>query len=124
MIEWEKIPRFEIVGDDDTWNTFICISSGRASFEGIEIIFEEGWITDIASVPWWARSFIPQIGPHSPAALVHDKLLNMGIKREIARQAMVSQLERSPKVNNFQKWLMETMVAIYDLYVKIRYDQD
>lgn len=119
MIKWEKIPRFEIIGDDDMWNTFKCVSDGKAFFNDIEIVFEIGWKTDIASVPWWGRSFLAQIGPHSPAALIHDKLLEMGVERDLARRAMEEQLKMSPKVIKIHRKLMIWGVAFYDLWSKI-----
>ncbi|MEO0427431.1 MAG: DUF1353 domain-containing protein [Pseudomonadota bacterium] len=42
--------------------------------EAREITVPEGMVTDLASVPWWARWFAGQVGPHLEAAIVHDHL--------------------------------------------------
>ena len=46
---------------------------------GIEIIVPAGFVTDFASVPRPFWSFIPKMGRHSPAALLHDYLYSMHV---------------------------------------------
>lgn len=40
------------------------------------IIVPAGYVTDFASVPWWAAWLIPVIGEHAKAAVLHDYLLD------------------------------------------------
>ena len=39
-----------------------------------EIVVPEGFITDLASVPWFARWYVSRDGNHTRAAVVHDYL--------------------------------------------------
>ena len=41
---------------------------------GYEIVIPQGFVTDFASVPLAAQSVLPQLGPHSMAAVLHDYL--------------------------------------------------
>lgn len=38
------------------------------------IVVPRGMTTDLASIPWWARSIIGRVGPHLEACIVHDWL--------------------------------------------------
>ncbi len=38
------------------------------------IVVPKGMTTDMASVPWWARSIIGRVGSHLEACIVHDWL--------------------------------------------------
>lgn len=39
-----------------------------------------GYLTDFASIPWFARAFIPVMGRHAKAAVVHDYLIDQGFR--------------------------------------------
>ena len=39
-----------------------------------EIVVPEGFVTDLASVPWFARWYVSRDGNHTRAAVVHDYL--------------------------------------------------
>ena len=45
---------------------------------GITVVVPEGFVTDLCSVPSWARSFIPMSGKVAKPALLHDWLLTLG----------------------------------------------
>lgn len=49
---------------------------------GDRIVVPVGYVTDFASVPWFARAFIPTMGKHAKAAVLHDFLIDEG-KRSI-----------------------------------------
>lgn len=120
-MNWINIPRFELLRNDDMWNMFECIEEGWAVYTDshkcvISLRFEVGWKTDISSTPSWARSFLSQTGPHSPAALVHDKALEMGLSRKIARNILKDQLKYLDKMSKFKKMLMITGITLYDFY--------
>ena len=117
-IIWVDIPRFEIISNDGMWNRFRCIQEGAVSYlfnegEGL-VVFPVGWTTDFSSVPWWGRIFLPQLGPHSPAALLHDRALDLGWSRKRARRLMVTQLCVLHKVSVFRKWAMHLGVFAFD----------
>lgn len=38
------------------------------------IVIPEGFVTDYASIPWWARWAFPKMGRHRIAAVLHDYL--------------------------------------------------
>ena len=44
----------------------------------VEIAVPAGFVSDFASVPWWARWLLPADGPWTPAAVVHDYLCVLG----------------------------------------------
>lgn len=47
------------------------------SVKTVEFTVPAGFVTDFASVPWFARTFIPIMGRHAKAAVLHDYLLEL-----------------------------------------------
>lgn len=41
-----------------------------------------GFISDFASIPQWAQSFISKMGPYTKAAIIHDYLLEIAYKNK------------------------------------------
>lgn len=67
ITEWDvTIEKFIV------YKPFVCIWK-RPFVPILEFEIEEGFETDFASIPWWARSFVPVIGRHIQPAIVHDK---------------------------------------------------
>ena len=108
MLDWSTTPDFKLVPRGVFWDRFKCIKAGVLTWRYVDrrapdvvqeriIIFELGWITDIASSPWWARPLVPQVGWHSPAAAAHDRALEMGWPARLARQLMIEVLKSLPK---------------------------
>lgn len=66
ITEWDVTTEKFIV-----YKSFVCIweRPGKPVFE-FEI--EEDFATDFASIPRWARSFVPVIGKHIQPAITHD----------------------------------------------------
>lgn len=48
-----------------------CSLNGESDYE---ITVPRGLITDLASVPWFARWLVSRVGPHLEAAIIHDYL--------------------------------------------------
>jgi hypothetical protein len=48
--------------------------------EGRVIVVPIGFHTDFATVPWWAKPWLPAIGKYMYAAAIHDYLLWLGFK--------------------------------------------
>lgn len=67
ITEWDALIEKFIV-----YKPFVCIWKRELS-PTFEIEVEEGFETDFASIPGWARSFVPVIGKHIQPAIVHDK---------------------------------------------------
>lgn len=79
--------------------------------------------TDFASVPWWARWFIPKIGRHAEAAVMHDALYCQGVVYEDpgrTQERRVSKVEADllfrsamevAEVGGFQRWVAYAAVA-------------
>lgn len=59
------------IGKFIVYKSFVCVWH-RALMKDIEIEIEEGFKTDFASIPRWARSIVPVIGKHIQPAVVHD----------------------------------------------------
>lgn len=108
---------FRLVNDGH-YRTVECIHAGRAEFgDGTMVDFPLGWGTDITSTPWFLHSLIPQLGPHAPAAILHDRLLDLGVPRKIARRWMRRQLQQLPLVNPWRKFGMIAGVWCFDTFV-------
>lgn len=119
-IEWIEIPQFKVLENDGNWNIFETILPGSVFVNDILVIFPKGWITDFTSSPVWARGLVSQLGPHSPAALLHDRLLVLGYERKFARSVMKKQLELLPKVNKLTAFWMYFGVFGYDCMLSLR----
>jgi Protein of unknown function (DUF1353) len=117
-ITWKKIPTFQLI-NDETYHTFICVGDGLVVLGDVELDFPIGWTTDITSTPQCFAGFISQIGPHSPAAIIHDRLLEK-FPREYARKWMYIQLKELRKVSPISRWLMYLGVWFWDnIYLKL-----
>lgn len=67
ITEWDAS-----IGKFIVYKPFVCY--WKHEFKPVfEIEIEEGFETDFASIPRWARSFVPVIGRHIQPAIVHDK---------------------------------------------------
>lgn len=58
----QRRARFELL----TARAFWCARIGRT------VIVPKGFVTDFASVPWFAWPLLPPLGSYAPAALLHD----------------------------------------------------
>jgi hypothetical protein len=114
MIDWIREPRFELI-NGGSYNRFICTSYGIVRIDNKDILIPTGWRTDMTSVPAWGRGFVPQLGAHAPAVLVHDRLLDLGYPRKEARRNMIEQLDLLPRVKWWRKWLLINGVRLYDM---------
>lgn len=101
---------------DGQFNRHVCIEAALVTLDGEEIHFPVGWITDFASVPWYAQSILPQIGPHGPAALIHDRLLDLDWERDLARFWLQEQLKELDDVHPARKFVMPKGVWLWDLF--------
>ena len=48
---------------------------------GDRVTGPQGYNTDLASIPWFARAFVPLAGPCAKPALIHDWMLDQGDPR-------------------------------------------
>ncbi len=66
VTEWDaEIGKFIV------YRSFVCVWS-RPLLPPVKIEVAEGFKTDFASIPRWARSIVPVIGKHIQPAIVHD----------------------------------------------------
>lgn len=119
-IRWVAKPVFELIENEGNWDKFITVREGIVVVNDEIIRFPIGWVTDITSSPLWARGFVGQLGPHSPAALIHDRLLETGHSRKYSRQVMKKQLDLLEKVGKLTKWWMFCGVWVYDVFSKTK----
>ena len=54
----------------------------------------EGFVSDLASFPWFLRWYYPPDGPWAPAAVVHDWLYYMGVDRRLADVLFLLRMEQ------------------------------
>lgn len=118
-VSWIDHPEFKLVANGGQWNKFMCISPGVAMIDDYEVYFPVGWETDFTSSPSWARSLVAQLGTHAPAVILHDRLLDMGASRRIARSWMSLQLKELALVSNAKRWRIVSAVWLYDQKLKI-----
>ncbi len=62
--------RFEWIHDHALWRVLEPIVYTGEPGRRFEIAAD--FVTDFASIPQWAQSFVPKIASHLPAAVVHD----------------------------------------------------
>lgn len=117
-VVWLERPEFELIQDDHRFNKFRCFVPGRAKLsDGRVVEFEIGWVTDVTSAPTIMAIVLAQLGPHAPAALLHDKLLELGLPRKYARRWMKVQLSQLDNVKKWRKHAMYYGVYFYDVVV-------
>lgn len=114
FISWVVEPKFRVV-HDGLYNRFSCVEAGRISLGGELIDFDFGWTTDFTTGNWFTFIFVPQLGPHVPAALIHDLLLDLGRPRAEARKWMRTQLRLLENVPWWRRILMPLGIRVYDL---------
>lgn len=115
---WHSVPVFVVIANGGKWNKFECVKSGHCtSASGQDLHFKIGWVMDGASVPSFARSFVHQLGPHLPAVIIHDIMLNRGFRRNLARYDLISQLKELPRVNWFTLQLFRAFITMFDFYL-------
>lgn len=114
MITWLAEPDCRLIKGDGHWNTFRCVTPGAVMLDDVVVEFPLGWVTDATSSPVWARSLLPQLGAHVPAALLHDRLLDLGWPRATARYWMNEQLRELTLVSRARRWRMVSGVWLYD----------
>lgn len=83
-----------------------------------EFEIEEGFHTDFASIPRWARSFVPVIGRHIQAAITHDKTYE-AIIRSLAGNAM-TKLEADELFFEGMEYLNVNLVRRNIMYRSVR----
>lgn len=92
---------------------------GEADWGGYKVVIPVGWDTDLATVPNILQWLVPRDGSHGYAAMVHDRLLESGYKRSIARKWMREALRHDHKQISW--WRIKAMyggVWFYDLWDK------
>ena len=111
-ITWVAEPEFRLVNEDQMYSTFECVKRGEVELSnGVTVVFELDWRTDVTSTPGWLRGALPQLGPQ---ALLHDRLLEAGMSRHTARKWMLRQLELLPNVSRLRRHIMHAGVWIGD----------
>jgi hypothetical protein len=69
------------------------------------------FVSDLASVPWFARWLVPRAGRHNRAAVIHDWLFHLRELRqlEISRwevDSIMNQAMKADKVRPTRRWLI------------------
>ena len=77
---------------------------------GDTITVPAGYNTDLCSVPWFARAFIPLAGKLAKPALVHDWLLEQG---EARAHDVFDEALGVMRVKPTTRWLLVKSVKLY-----------
>lgn len=86
--------KLEDLGDGRRWRTLeeVCYEVG-APGSGWAITVPAGFVTDLASSPWWTWWFMPPSGRYNRAAVVHDWLCEQtNISRPVADAIWIEML--------------------------------
>lgn len=69
-----------------------------------------GYNTDLCSIPFFARPFIPLAGPYAKPALIHDWMVDMGDPRahDVFDEAL-----RVAGIDPVRRWILATSVRFY-----------
>ncbi len=95
-----------------TRRIWIVEESFHALWGDTLVVVEQGFETDLASVPRLFRSLIPQVGRHIQAAIVHDKIYRTtghGITRKQADDMFLDGME-TRGVGWLRRWTIYTAV--------------
>lgn len=78
---------------------------------GITVTVPEGYVTDLCSVPWFARPFLPLSGKVAKPALLHDWLLELGDDDRAAK--VFDEALRVADVKPATRWLLVRAVRFW-----------
>lgn len=123
-VRWVKAPVFKTIPNGGRYNRNECICSGEVVLTPengtqVKVDFPLGWQTDFTTRPRWARLLIDQTGPHIPAIIIHDRLLETH-SRDFARKAMAAQLKALVLVPKWQRRAAVFGVFLNDQLIKYR----
>lgn len=124
-IWWVSSPDFGLYCDDQMYDKVICTRRGLARLvepggDYLEVDFPEGWVSDVTSSPLAFRMLVPQLGPHAPAAILHDRLLNTGFARGDARRWMWVCLSGLHQAHWLRRFAMYAGVLCWDVLVAVK----
>lgn len=121
--EWStENPEIRILNAGGRWNKHEV----REEFSvycrefNLRLVFPVGWTTDFTSSPAWARGFVSQLGSHSPASLIHDRLLDLGHPRNFARKVMSAQLKELSLVPIWRRQIIVLGVFLNDQLIETK----
>lgn len=84
--------------------------------ERIAVVVPPGFVSDFASMPWWARPFIAAVGRAAEAAVLHDWLYAVGDARDKGARQRADRLFRKAlcrqRVNSVQRFIMFWSVRV------------
>ena len=83
---------------------------------GDTITVPVGYNTDLCSVPWFARAFIPISGKAAKPALLHDWLL---VQEDPRAHTVFDEALRVMEVKPFMRWILVTSVRLWAAIKKI-----
>lgn len=119
MVTWIEKPEFKFIFKYKGKHYYRVVKSGKAIWKDLEIEFPQWWVTDFASVPRWAMWLIKQDGPYRYATVLHDKALEDGWKRSIARDIFWDELKTAEsQTGKFKTAIIFAAVWWYDFKLK------
>ena len=92
--------------DGNLWKT-------AQEFSYKDVTVPEGFITDLASVPWPTLMLIPKSGQYNPAALIHDFLYYIQDRSRKEADAIFLQAMKDLKINAFKRRVMYYAVRLF-----------
>lgn len=123
MSSFTANPRVELLPDHRRGLGLVKLIEPFAYDVGFEgsgdmIVVPVGFVTDLASIPWFARPFLPNGGPVAKAAILHDWLLFTGDPRSTK---IFDEALGVAGVSPLLRWLMVTAVMLWGrLFRRVR----
>ncbi|MEN1680320.1 MAG: DUF1353 domain-containing protein [Planctomycetota bacterium] len=77
------------------------------------VVVPPGFRTDFASVPWFFRRILPQVGKYSRPALFHDKLYREGLVTRVQADAAMLAMMKHDGVALWQRWAIYAAVRCF-----------
>ena len=74
-----SFPRSLVLKWDNLRNTFVVYKEFSVFVDGKEYKVDEGFTTDLASIPRWATPLVPKLGHHLQPAVFHDWCYENGV---------------------------------------------
>jgi hypothetical protein len=97
--------------------------------DGEEYVVPAGYVTDGVSDPWLFRRVVPKLGPHLPAAVVHDYLYDQATTTKAKADWVFLQILKELGIPLWQRWPMWLAVRLFGrgkwkLFTKRRHDRN
>lgn len=99
------------------FKVFIAFDYHVGSEDSEEVVsVPKDFLTDLASIPWFARWLIPKVGKHAQAAVLHDFIYYKGLFARDKCDLIFLEAMAVLKVPKWKRFIMYKAVNIFGWY--------